>query len=261
VSTSASHPPHIKTSSHAGVATIEIARPEKKNALTQAMYRAMAQAITDARADTAVRALLIAGQPEVFTAGNDLDDFLQQPAVVADSPVMAFMQALLECEKPVVAAVSGAAIGIGATMLLHCDLVYVSDQTRLVLPFVALGLVPEFGSSLLLPQRLGYARASEKLLLAEPISAAQAVELGIATAVIPASELLAHAQRMAARFTVLPPGAVRETKRLMRAGSSAAIAQAMRAEEAVFSERLRNPEALEALQAFVQKRKPDFSRF
>jgi enoyl-CoA hydratase/carnithine racemase len=261
VSTSASHSQHVKSSSHAGVATIEIARPEKKNALTQAMYQAMAEAIAVARADTAVRALLIAGQPEVFTAGNDLDDFLQQPAMGSGSPVRSFMHALLECEKPVVAAVSGAAIGIGATMLLHCDLVYVSDQARLVLPFVALGLVPEFGSSLLLPQRLGHARASEKLLLAEPITAAEAVQLGIATAVIPASELLAHAQRMAARFNALPPGAVRDTKRLMRAGSSAAIAQAMRAEEAIFSERLRSPEALEALQAFVQKRKPDFSRF
>lgn len=261
MSMSTSHPRHIKTTSHAGVATIEIARPEKRNALTQAMYQAMGKAIAVARADTAVRALLITGQPDVFTAGNDLEDFLQQSAVSADSPVRAFMQALLECEKPVVAAVSGAAIGIGATMLLHCDLVYVSDQARLVLPFVALGLVPEFASSLLLPQRLGHARASEKLLLAEPITAAEAVELGIATAVVPANELLAHAQRMAGRFTALPPGAVRDTKRLMRAGSSAAIAQSMRAEEAIFSERLRSPEALEALQAFIQKRKPDFSRF
>jgi enoyl-CoA hydratase/carnithine racemase len=251
----------IKSANHAGVATIEIARPEKRNALTQAMYQAMADAIAAARANPEVRVLLIAGQPEVFTAGNDLEDFLRRPVVGSDSPVRAFMQALLECEKPVVAAVSGAAIGIGATMLLHCDLVYVSDQTRLVLPFVALGLVPEFASSLLLPQRLGHARVAEKLLLAEPITAAEAVELGIATAVLPASELLAHARRMAERFTALPPGAVRDTKRLMRAGSSAAIAQAMRAEETVFSERLRSPEALEALQAFAQKRKPDFSRF
>ena len=146
-------------------------------------------------------------------------------------------------------------------MLLHCDLVYLSEQARLVLPFVALGLVPEFASSLLLPQRLGHARAAEKLLLAEPITAAEALELGIATAVVPASELLAHARRMAERFNTLPPGAVRDTKRLMRAASGAAIAQAMQAEEAIFPERLRSPEALEALQAFLQKRKPDFSGF
>ena len=252
---------YIKSASHAGVVTIEIARPDKKNALTQAMYQALAESITAARASTAAHALLIACQPEVFTAGNDLEDFLQRPPVGSGSPVRVFMQALLECEKPVMAAVSGAAIGIGATMLLHCDLVYVSDQARLVLPFVALGLVPEFASSLLLPQRLGYARAAEKMLRGEPIIGAEAVELGIATAVLPASELLAHARRMAERFTALPPGAVRDTKRLMRAGSSTAIAQAMLAEEAIFTERLRGPEALEALQAFVQKRKPDFSRF
>jgi enoyl-CoA hydratase/carnithine racemase len=258
---SADLPLHIKSAIHAGVASIEIARPGKKNALTQAMYRAMAEAIAAARANTAVRALLITGQPEVFTAGNDLDDFLQRVPADSDAPARAFMQALLACEKPVVAAVSGAAIGIGATMLLHCDLVYVSDEARLVLPFVALGLVPEFGSSLLLPQRLGHARAAEVLLLSSPITGAEAVTLGLASAVLPASELLAHARRVAERFSVLPPDAVRDTKRLLRAGSSAAIAQAMRAEEAIFAERLRSPEAQEALQAFIQKRQPDFSRF
>ena len=250
----------IITASVAGVASIEIARPEKRNALSQAMYEAMAEAIAAACTDSAVRALLITGQPEVFTAGNDLEDFLQRPPVDSDSPVLRFMQALLACEKPVVAAVNGAAIGIGATMLLHCDLVYVSEQARLVLPFVGLGLVPEFASSLLLPQRLGQAKVAEKLLLGEPITAAEAVELGIATAVLPASEVLAHARHMAERFNALPSGAVRDTKRLMRAGSSAAIAQAMQAEGAIFSQRLRSAEAIEALQAFRQKRKPDFGK-
>jgi enoyl-CoA hydratase/carnithine racemase len=160
-----------------------------------------------------------------------------------------------------VAAVNGAAIGIGATMLLHCDLVYVSDQARLVLPFVGLGLVPEFASSLLLPQRMGHAKAAEKLLLGEPITGAEAVALGMATAVLPASDVLAHARRMAERFNALPPGAVRDTKRLMRAGSSAGIARAVQAESAIFAERLRSPEAKEALQAFFEKRKPDFSKF
>ena len=250
----------IKFSTLDGVATIEIARPEKKNSLTQPMYRAMAEAIAAAESDPGVHALLICGQPGIFTAGNDLEDFLQQPPMGEDSPLGRFMLGLLECEKPVVAAVTGAAIGIGATMLLHCDLVYLSDQAHLLLPFVNLGLVPEFASSLLLPLRMGHARASEKLLLGEPLGGAEAVALGIATAVLPAAEVLAHARRTANRFNQLPPGAVRATKRLMRAGTKTEIARTMRDESAIFVQRLRSPEAQEALQAFVQKRKPDFSR-
>jgi enoyl-CoA hydratase/carnithine racemase len=249
----------IRTANLEGVATIEIARPEKKNALTQSMYLAMASAITAAVEDRTVRALLITGQPGIFTAGNDLEDFLSAPPLAAGSPTTAFMQALLSCDKPVVAAVTGAAIGIGATMLLHCDLVYLSDQARLVFPFVTLGVVPEFGSSLLLPRLMGHARAAEKLLLAEPISAEAAVSLGIATAVLPSSEVLAHARRVATRFNDLPPGAVRDTKRLMRAGAAAGISGAMEAESSLFIERLRSPEAREALQAFFEKRKPDFA--
>jgi enoyl-CoA hydratase/carnithine racemase len=170
------------------------------------------------------------------------------------------MQALLSCDKPVVAAVTGAAIGIGATMLLHCDLVYLSDQARLVFPFVTLGVVPEFGSSLLLPRLIGHARAAAALLLAEPIGAEAAVALGIASAVLPAGEVLSHATRVASRFNALPPGAVRDTKRLMRAGAAAEISGAMEAESSLFVERLRSPEAREALQAFFEKRQPDFSK-
>lgn len=250
----------IRTTSLEGVATIEIARPEKKNALTQSMYLAMASAITAAVEDTTVRALLITGQPGIFTAGNDLEDFLSAPPLAAGSPTTAFMQALLRCDKPVVAAVTGAAIGIGATMLLHCDLVYLSDQARLVFPFVTLGVVPEFGSSLLLPRLMGHARAAETLLLAEPIGAEAAVALGIASAVLPAAEVLSHATGVARRFNALPPGAVRDTKRLMRAGAAAGISGAMEAESSLFIERLRSPEAREALQAFFEKRKPDFSK-
>jgi enoyl-CoA hydratase/carnithine racemase len=249
----------IRTANLEGVATIEIARADKKNALTQAMSLAMASAIRAAVEDTSVRALLITGQPGIFTAGNDLEDFRAASPLEAGSPTSQFMQALLTCDKPVVAAVTGAAIGIGATMLLHCDLVYLSDQARLVFPFVALGLVPEFGSSLLLPRLMGHARAAEKLLLAEPISADAAVSLGIATAVLPASDVLPHARGMAQRFNALPPGAVRDTKRLMRAATAAGISGAMEAEGALFLERLHGPEAREALQAFFEKRKPDFS--
>jgi enoyl-CoA hydratase/carnithine racemase len=249
----------IRTANLDGVATIEIARPEKKNALTQAMYLAMARAISAAVEDRTVRALLITGQPGIFTAGNDLEDFRSAPPLTAGSPTIVFMQALLSCDKPVVAAVTGAAVGIGATMLLHCDLVYLSDRARLVFPFVTLGVVPEFGSSLLLPRLMGHARAAETLLLAEPISAAAAVALGIATAVLPSDDVLSHARGVAVRFNALPPGAVRDTKRLMRAGAAAGISGAMESENALFLERLRSPEAREALRAFFEKRKPDFS--
>jgi enoyl-CoA hydratase/carnithine racemase len=250
---------NIKTSNLDGVLTIEIARPEKKNALTQPMYQAMADAIGAAAQDDSVRALLITGQPGIFTAGNDLEDFLQRPPHDGDAPVGHFMQGLLACEKPVIAAVTGAAVGIGVTMLLHCDLVYISDQARLLLPFVSLGLVPEFASSLLLPQLMGRAKAAEKLLLGEPISAAEAVEFGIATAALDSNIVLAHARRMAKRFNTLPPGAVRDTKRLLRAGAAAAIERALQDESTVFAERLRSLEAREAMQAFFQKRKPSFS--
>lgn len=250
----------IRTGVVNGVATIEIARPEKKNALTAAMYTAMAEAITHAGTDASVRALLITGQPGVFTSGNDLEDFMQRPPAGPESPVYRFMQALLACEKPVVAAVTGAAVGIGTTLLFHCDLVYVSDEARLAMPFVSLGLVPEYASSLLMPQLVGHVKAAEKLLLGDPFSGEQAVEFGIANAVLPAAEVLPHARRMAERFNALPPAAVREGKRLMRAPLRAQIQAVMDAENQIFGERLRSPEAREAFQAFFEKRKPDFSK-
>ncbi|MBI5259106.1 MAG: enoyl-CoA hydratase [Burkholderiales bacterium] len=252
---------HIRTATHNGVATIEIARPEKKNALTQAMYQAMADAIAAAVADNGVRALLITGQPGIFTSGNDLEDFMQRPPQGQDTPVGRFMRALLECEKPVVAAVTGGAVGIGTTMLLHCDLVYVSDEARLAMPFVSLGLVPEYASSMVLPQLMGHVRAAEKLMLGEPFTGADAVECGIANAVLPAAEVVNHARRMAERFNGLPPAAVRETKRLMRASGAERVRQVMASEGEVFGQRLRSPEAREAFQAFFEKRKPDFSKF
>jgi enoyl-CoA hydratase/carnithine racemase len=251
----------INTATSGGVATIEIARPQKKNALTFAMYEAMIAAIAAAVADNAVRALLIAGQPGIFTSGNDLEDFMQRPPSGAESPQFRFMQELAACDKPVVAAVTGAAVGIGTTMLLHCDLVYVSEDAQLTMPFVTLGLVPEFASSLLLPQLLGHAKAAEKLLLCEPLTAREAADFGIASAVLPAGEVLAHARRMAERFNSLPPGAVRDTKRLMRIGSKNAVLRAIRAEADVFTERVRSPEAKESFEAFFARRKPDFSKF
>ena len=251
----------IKTGVHQGVATIEIARPEKKNALTAAMYQAMADALRAANDDAAVRAVLITGQPGVFTSGNDLEDFMQRPPQGADSPVAQFMRALLECDKPVVAAVTGAAIGIGTTLLLHCDFVYVSDEARLATPFVSLGLVPEYASSLLMPLLMGPRGAAERLLLGDPFTGETAVECGLANAVLPAGEVVNHARRVAERFNALPPGAVRDTKRLMRRAGRDAVMQAMQAESEIFGARLRSPEAREAFQAFFEKRKPDFSKF
>ncbi len=251
----------IKTATLNGVATIEIARPEKKNAITVAMYQAMADALNAANTEPAVRAVLITGQPGIFTSGNDIEDFTQRPRQGADSPVFQFMKALHDCEKPVVAAVTGAAIGIGTTMLLHCDLVYVSDEARLAMPFVSLGLVPEFASSLIVPQLLGRVKAAEKLLLGDPFTGVEAVELGIANAVLPAAEVVAHARRVAERFNALPPGAVRDTKKLLRRGQGDAVLQAVAAEAEIFGARLTSPEAREAFSAFFQKRRPDFSQF
>jgi len=251
----------IKSAVINGVATLEIARPEKKNALSLAMYQELANGIRTASADSAVRAVLLTGQPGIFTSGNDLEDFMKQPPPGPDSPVLAFMTALLDCDKPVVAAVTGAAIGIGATMLLHCDLVYVSDEARLAMPFTSLGLVAEFASSLVMPRLMGHPRAAEKLLLGDPFTGADAVECGIANAVLPPEEVLRHARRMAERFNSLPPGAVRDTKRLMRRADRQAIHDAIAAENALFTSRLGSPEAVEAFQAFFQKRAPDFSKF
>ncbi len=251
----------IKTATLNGVATIEIARPEKKNAITGAMYQQMATALDAARTDGAVRAVLITGQPGIFTSGNDIEDFMQRPPGSLESPAFVFMKALIDCDKPVIAAVTGAAIGIGTTMLLHCDFVFVSDEARLAMPFVSLGLVPEFASSLIVPQLMGNIRAAEKLLLGEPFTGADAVDCGIATAVLPANEVVPHARRVAERFNALPPGAVRDTKTLMRRASQKQSFETIAVEAEIFGRRLRSPEAQEAFGAFFQKRQPDFSKF
>ncbi|SEK94712.1 Enoyl-CoA hydratase/carnithine racemase [Roseateles sp. YR242] len=251
----------IKTAIVNGVQTIEIARPEKKNALTRAMYQEMADTLNAANEDNTVRAVLIQGQPAIFTSGNDIEDFMSSPPRDEDAPVFQFMRAMIGCDKPVIAAVNGAAIGIGTTMLLHCDFVYVADDARLAMPFVSLGLVPEFGSSLVVPRLMGQRRAAEKLLLGDPFTGEQAVEYGIANAVLPAGEVVNHARRVAERFNKLAPTAVRESKKLMRRGTEEALLEAIQVEAEIFGARLRSPEAIEAFQAFFQKRQPDFSKF
>jgi enoyl-CoA hydratase/carnithine racemase len=253
----------IKTETANGIARVEIARPEKKNAITVAMYQQLADAFAAANADPQVRAIVIHGQPEIFTAGNDLEDFIAQASREqgAEAPVFKFMRALSGSEKPVVAAVNGAAVGIGTTMLMHCDLVYCSDNAMFSMPFVSLGLCPEFSSSLLVPLAAGYHRAAEKLLLSEPISAEEAVEMRIVNRILPPAEVLPFAKRQAGRFAQLPPASVRETKRLLRAGWKTAVEKTIVEESQSFSRLLSSPEAKEAFTAFFERRKPDFSRF
>jgi enoyl-CoA hydratase/carnithine racemase len=251
----------IKTETQDGVARIEIARPEKKNALTAAMYQAMADAIAAAHDDAAVRAILIHGQPSIFCAGNDLEDFLKNPPAGLDAPVFQFMQALGTAEKPVVAAVHGAAVGIGTTMLMHCDFVYAADNAMFSMPFVSLGICAEFGSSMLVPLAAGYHKAAEKLLLGEPISAEEAVEMRIVNRLLPPGEVLAYATRQAQRFNTLPPASVRATKRLMKSGWKAVVEKVIMDEGQTFAKMLTQGEAREAMSAFLERRKPDFSAF
>jgi enoyl-CoA hydratase/carnithine racemase len=249
-----------------GVLTIEFNRAERKNAITTAMYQTMADALVDADKDASVRAILITGKPEIFTAGNDLDDFLKNSAPVAgvppeSRPVFQFMRALSGVGKPVVAAVSGAAIGIGTTMLMHCDLVYCSDNAKFSLPFSQLGLCPEFGSSLLLPQLAGYPRAAEKLLLGEAFGAQEALEMRIVARVLPVAELLPFAQQQAAKLVALPAASIRATKALMKRARQQALDDTLVVEGKQFFAMLQGAEAKEAFTAFFEKRKPDFSKF
>ena len=251
----------ISYHSDQGVATLTFDRPAKKNAITGEMYEQFVAHLKKAGADPAVRAVLVTGAGGAFTAGNDLKDFSNPKFAQIDSPVLSFMQSLATFEKPVVAAVQGIAVGIGVTMLLHCDLVYVADDATFSMPFTSLGLVPEFASTLLLPLIAGRVRAAEKLLLGKPFPASEAVVLGIANAVLPSAEVLAHAQKVARTFTALPPGAVRDTKKLLREGQAAAVKDAIFREAAYFGPRLAGAEAREAIAAIIEKRAPDFSMF
>ncbi|MBT4738834.1 MAG: enoyl-CoA hydratase [Rhodospirillaceae bacterium] len=251
---------HIKNSHAGGVLTLTISRPEKKNALTAAMYAALADAISDADSNKDVRVILITGSEDSFTAGNDLKDFLDNPPVDPSSPVFQFMHAIAGAKKPVVAAVNGLAIGIGTTMLLHCDLVYAVDTARFQLPFVNLGLVPELGSSLVLPALAGRARAAELLMFGDPFNAATANEIGLINAVCSAADLLSTAQKAAEKLAAKPPAALRKTKALLNM-SVEDIRARIDQEAKVFGEQLNSAEVKEAIAAFFEKRAPDFSKF
>ena len=253
---------HLIVEREAGLMTLRLNRPDKKNALTRAMYSQLAEALLAADAEPGVRAVLLSGGAECFTSGNDVADFLQAPPTSLDSPAFHFMRALFELKKPIVAAVAGSAVGIGTTLLLHCDLVYVSRCAKLKMPFVSLGLCPEFGSSLILPRLLGHAKAAELLLLGESFTGAQAAEWGIANAVLDdGAATLAKAREMALRFSQLAPSAIEVSKRLLRAPGREELRQVIIEEGELFGQRLRTPEATEALSAFMQRRQPDFSKF
>jgi enoyl-CoA hydratase/carnithine racemase len=252
---------NILTENKDGILRIEIDRPDKKNALTAAMYQAMADAIHAAEADSTVRVVLIHGKADLFTAGNDLQDFLDNPPRDDNRPVFQFLYGISQAQKPIVAAVAGPAVGIGTTMLLHCDLVYAAPNARLQLPFVNLGLVPEAASSLLLPALLGYQRAAELLLLGEPFSAQKAKEIGLVTEVVAEEQLFDTALAQAKKLAAKPAASLRLTKLLMKQGQMTAVAQRIKLESDHFGERLASPEAKEAFSAFLEKRKPDFGRF
>lgn len=253
---------HIHLEREQGLLTLRMDREDKKNALTRAMYGALADALDAADEDRSVRAVLITGSETCFTSGNDVADFIQAPPSGLDSEVFRFMKALFDFSKPVVAAVSGPAVGIGTTLLLHCDLVYVARDAKLKMPFVNLGLCPEYGSSLILPRLLGHARAAELLLLGESFTGEQAAAWGIANeALADGAATLARAREMAQRFEQLAPSAVAVSKRLMREPDREELRRVIMEEGELFGQRLRTPEAIEALSAFMQRRKPDFSKF
>lgn len=252
---------NVTTTREGAVLRITIDRADKKNAITAAMYAALAAAFRAGDADAAVRAMVIHGAGDAFTAGNDLHDFLANTPRDERDPVFGFLLGLGAIEKPLVAAVHGVAVGIGTTMLLHCDLVYATEKTRFALPFVNLGIVPEAASTYLLPLLAGYQRAAELLLLGEPFDAAKAREIGLVNAIVAPETLLGTAMEAARKIAERPAASVRATKGLMRRWHAPMVDAALREEVRQFVARLDSPEAKEAFSAFFEKRKPDFSKF
>lgn len=250
----------ILTHIDAGILTMTLNRVDKKNSITSAMYSAMATAVHEAAHNNAVRVLVIQGHETIFSAGNDIADFLNNPPATEDAPVFHFLRAISTIAKPVVAAVAGPAVGIGTTLLFHCDLVYAGDNAAFAMPFVNLGICPEAASSLLAPQLMGYHRAAEALLLGEPFKAEQALEMGLVTRIVPPAEVNALAQQQAKKLAAKPLSSLVVTKRLMKKGQAALVQQQMSDEAADFGRMLREPAAREAFGAFMEKRKPDFSK-
>ena len=243
-----------------GVLTITLNRLDKKNSLTRTMYAGMAQALAQADADATLSAAVIQGHETVFSAGNDIGEFLNRLTSGEESPAFQFLRAISVFSKPLLAAVCGPAVGIGTTMLFHCDLVYAGDNAAFSMPFVNLGLCPEAASSYLAPQLMGYGRAAEALLLGEPFLAETALEMGLVSRIVPPSEASALAQRQARKLAAKPLGSLIETKRLLKKSQSGIVAERLLEEGASFSRLLTEPAAREAFTAFLEKRKPDFSK-
>ncbi len=252
---------HVHVALNGGVLSVTLARPDKKNAITQAMYAVLAEATERAKTDPDVRVILFRAEGDSFCAGNDIADFIaigsgtSQPT---DMAVFRFLKALAELDRPAVAAVKGRAVGIGLTLLLHCDMVVVAEDALLSVPFVNLALAPEAASTLLLPAVIGHQRAFELFALGEPITGRQALDWGLANRAVPADQVDDEALRLATLLASRAPNSIRSTKRLMR--DAEAIWELMLAEGEAFGAQMKSPEAMEAFMAFSQKRAPDFSK-
>lgn len=261
MSTITSSNPQILVAQDERILRIQFNRPERKNALSLAMYATLADVIHAASTDRNVRVVVLCGANECFTSGNDLLDFMNEPEIHDQHPVVRFMVALQNCLKPVVAVVQGHAVGIGTTLLLHCDLVYAAQDARLQLPFVNLGLCPEYASSYLVPRLVGQQKAAELLLLGESFSGKDAEKMGFVNAALPSNELLAFAETKIQRLANQPPAAVRRAKSLLKKTQHQGVETALAAEFIGFAEGLNSDECKESVTAFFEKRTPDFSRF
>ncbi len=249
----------VTVEGHGAVRLLRWHRPAKRNAITMEMYAAMVEHLVAAEADPTVRAVVLAGDDKAFSAGNDLDDFVANPPSGNDAPVLRFLHVIAAFSKPLLAAVKGQAIGVGTTMLLHCDLVYAGTDALFALPFVQLGLCPEAASSLLLPRLAGYQRAAEKFFFGDPFDAEEAHQMGLVNRVLEPEKVEAEALRQALRLAALPPAALRATKALLKADPGESVSSRIVREVSRFDELLREPAAQEALSAFAERRRPDFS--
>jgi enoyl-CoA hydratase/carnithine racemase len=246
---------------HSGnILWVQFNRPAKKNAMTMAMYTGLAELLNEADKDETISVVLLHGAGDCFTAGNDLEDFVKNPPGPGDSPQGRLISALIDFSKPLVAAVHGVAIGGGTTILTHCDFVFAADGTKFQVPFINLALVPEFGSSYLLPRQLGYLQAAELLMLGEPFSAARANELGLVTAVVAGPELMARATEIAQQLARKPASALRACKDLLKRPAREQLRQSVARETEEFAAHVRSADTKEAIAAFFEKRPPDFNR-
>jgi enoyl-CoA hydratase/carnithine racemase len=250
----------ILSHTEGSILTLTFNRFEKKNSITAAMYQQLADTLAAAKDDAAIRVVVFQGHEAIFSAGNDLGEFLNSPPVGGNSPVFQFLAQISQFPKPIVAAVCGPAVGIGTTLLLHCDLVIAGDNAAFSMPFVNLGLCPEAASSLLVPQMMGYHRAAEALLLGEPFMAEAALEVGLVNRVVPPSEATAVAMQWAKKLAAKPITSLIETKRLLKKTSASAVTERMAEEGLSFGRMLREPAAKEAFTAFMERRVPDFSK-